>query len=263
MVSTSHSFGIAIAATLFAMAFMAVMEIILLQGFGIAYASKEMLLAMVIPQLLVCIFTYAACRHLSFSDMEKGYLSPKIWDMPEKSFIWINAPFFILLVAGALTLIAVGVWATSHGQTHLFIQLALLTFGIGFFEEFIFRGVIVKALSHNHQRFVTWLVSSFLFAIFHFANLAGGVPLADALSQVQSSFLGGLLFGAMVIFARAPLMLVIIAHMLYDFSLMCLLLFPDMIDTLPTPIIAIGIKGAMLISGSIACGYLYISRKNL
>ncbi len=92
---------------------------------------------------------------------------------------------------------------------------------IGFLEELIFRGILLlflyQALSHLKYRvFITILISSLVFGLFHIANLSEGAPLSSTLLQMGYSFLMGILW-ATIYMKTGNLWLSMILHALYNF----------------------------------------------
>ncbi|MBQ2720072.1 MAG: CPBP family intramembrane metalloprotease [Clostridia bacterium] len=97
----------------------------------------------------------------------------------------------------------------SVAETVLYI---VSMFGVGFLEEFIFRGLLFKAMEKNGLRSAV-IVSSITFGIGHIINLfnGSGADLVSNLCQIFSAVAFGFLF--VVIFYRSESLLpCIVAH---------------------------------------------------
>jgi membrane protease YdiL (CAAX protease family) len=118
----------------------------------------------------------------------------------------------VLLVTASASIAASGITVTS--VTNL-AYLVLLAGSVGFVEELVFRGIILRAwLTRGRSRAV--LASTALFSLAHLTQLMGGQsPSATAL-QVAFSFVLGLAL-ALVVVRTASLWEVIAFHALFDF----------------------------------------------
>ncbi len=72
------------------------------------------------------------------------------------------------------------------------IIFMFLLVGIG--EEMVFRGIVFNAFRTNHGDYVAILVSAAIFGSLHITNVLGGEPLGEAIKQVGSAALTGILF---------------------------------------------------------------------
>lgn len=79
--------------------------------------------------------------------------------------------------------------AAALGGGHLaLIVVAMLL--VGFSEELGFRGLAVVSLRGGLPEWAVWLVSSLLFGLIHFANIAFGFPLVETTVQVVLAAVG-------------------------------------------------------------------------
>jgi hypothetical protein len=122
----------------------------------------------------------------------------------------------VLFVLGIVVHFAVADWSEASGD----LLLAILAAGIlvGFAEETLFRGIILRSLRTN-LRPEAWvmLISSLWFGFFHLTNLVNGSPVAGVLNQcVQASLLGGVLY--LFRRVRGLLVLAMLAHGFWDMS---------------------------------------------
>ena len=129
--------------------------------------------------------------------------------------VWFTIPPVLVLVAALLRFGGVS-WG-SFTSGHL---LAIVCAGVlvGFAEETLFRGIVLRALRNGTRReAAVVLLSSLWFGFFHLTNLITGSPLNAVLSQcVQASALGIALYLARR--ARGLLVFGMIIHGLWDTS---------------------------------------------
>ncbi len=122
----------------------------------------------------------------------------------------------VLFVLGVVVHFAVADWSEAPGD----LILAILAAGIlvGFAEETLFRGIILRSLRTN-LRPEAWvmLISSLWFGFFHLTNLLNGSPAAVVLNQcVQASALGVVLY--LFRRVRGLLAVAMVAHGIWDMS---------------------------------------------
>ncbi|MEW6607135.1 MAG: CPBP family intramembrane glutamic endopeptidase [bacterium] len=117
--------------------------------------------------------------------------------------------------------------AYFNGRTNLTepIYRVILFFieclSVGFFEEVLFRGilliVLVEKLEHvKGGTLISILISSLIFGLLHLVNLFDGATLGSALLQVGYSFLMGILWATLYL-KTGNLWLVMILHAVYNF----------------------------------------------
>ncbi|MGB8020580.1 MAG: CPBP family intramembrane glutamic endopeptidase [Candidatus Nanopelagicales bacterium] len=132
---------------------------------------------------------------------------------PWPAFLWVPV---VIFVVGIVTHFAIADWANTPAD----LLLAIVAAGVlvGFTEETLFRGIILRGL-RTDLRPEAWvmLISSVWFGFFHLTNLAVGSPVGGVLFQcVQASAAGVVLY----VFRRVRglLLLGMIAHGLWDMS---------------------------------------------
>lgn len=86
---------------------------------------------------------------------------------------------------------------------------------VGFFEEVLFRGVLLHGLRSRIAAVPAVLVSAVIFGTFHFVNWANGQPFDATLAQVLGAVGGGVFYGAMVLWTGS-IWPSIILHGLWD-----------------------------------------------
>ncbi len=131
----------------------------------------------------------------------------------------------LLIIAGPLYVVLLMIFG-SLTQKHAVdrLPLALVTgIGAGFFEEYLFRGVIMGRLIHIFQgpekRRQIWLavfVTSLLFGIMHGVNITNQ-PLGQTLVQMLFAASLGLLL-AVLYLRSGTIILPMLAHGLWDFN---------------------------------------------
>ena len=111
---------------------------------------------------------------------------------------------------------------TSLEQPFYYVWLYLVEcFSIGFFEEIVFRYVvlilIIQRLPNTKKViFYSIVISSLVFGVIHFMNLFYGASFGNTLLQVGYSFMMGMLWA--VVFLRTKnIVYPIILHALYNF----------------------------------------------
>ena len=133
--------------------------------------------------------------------------------LPMSGLLWVPV---VVFVVGIVAHLAIADW----GATSTDLLLAIVAAGVlvGFAEETLFRGIILRSLRTN-LRPEAWvmLISSVWFGFFHLTNLLVGSPASGVLLQcIQASMAGVVLY----LFRRVRGLLVmgIIAHAIWDMS---------------------------------------------
>lgn len=70
---------------------------------------------------------------------------------------------------------------------------------VGFFEELLFRGVVLQSLRARMNGALAVIIAAVVFGLFHYVNWVSGQPLDVTTMQVIGAMAGGLLFGAIVL----------------------------------------------------------------
>lgn len=133
--------------------------------------------------------------------------------LPMYGFLWVPV---VIFVVGIVVHVAIADWAEV--STDLLLAIVAAGVLVGFAEETLFRGIILRSLRTN-LRPEAWvmLISSVWFGFFHLTNLVVGAPPASVLVQcIQASAAGVVLY----VFRRVRglLLLAMIAHALWDMS---------------------------------------------
>lgn len=108
-----------------------------------------------------------------------------------------NLPIYALLSGNA---------AVTGKPGHI-IMFLLSCLSVGFFEEMLFRGVILllileKMGSSRKRIFIGTVISSAVFALFHIFNIFAGAGAGETLLQVGYTFLTGCMWSLVLILTR-------------------------------------------------------------
>ena len=133
--------------------------------------------------------------------------------LPMSGLLWVPV---VIFAVGIVAHLAIADWAAA--PTDLLLAIVAAGVLVGFAEETLFRGIILRSLRTN-LRPEAWvmLISSVWFGFFHLTNLLVGSPAGGVLLQcVQASVAGVVLY----LFRRVRGLLVVgmIAHGLWDMS---------------------------------------------
>jgi membrane protease YdiL (CAAX protease family) len=169
-----------------------------------ANAFRTAVIPLVGGCLVLIVFMVWARWDWVFKDPER---------LPMYGFLWVPVALFAV---GIVVHLAVADW----GKTSADLLLAILAAGVmvGFAEETLFRGIILRSLRTN-LRPEAWvmLISSLWFGFFHLTNILNGSPAAGVVTQcLQASAAGVVLY----VFRRVRGLLVVgmVAHGLWDMS---------------------------------------------
>lgn len=125
----------------------------------------------------------------------------------------VSASKFLFYIPLAV-LVSCNLWfgvTLNYSVTETVLYIVSM-FGVGFLEEFIFRGLLFKAMEKNGLRSAI-IVSSITFGIGHIINLfnGSGADLVSNLCQIFSAVAFGFLF-VIIFFRSKSLLPCIIAH---------------------------------------------------
>lgn len=103
------------------------------------------------------------------------------------------------------------------------LLMILECFAIGFYEEILFRGVLLRQFTelfgNSHSRIICAVfTSSLLFGLIHLINFRTGAGAAAVLTQVGYAFIIGVFFSALLLRTNWNLLRCGILHSLYDMA---------------------------------------------
>ena len=145
---------------------------------------------------------------------------------------WLWLPAGLMVVAFAMQFAGVS-WGEFTGAHLMWIVVAAVL--VGFAEETLFRGIILRALREGGRREgVVVLVSSLWFGLFHLTNLVTGSSVTSVIQQVVIASMAGV---ALYLWRRGTGLLVagMVIHGLWDMS--SFLLGVHMVDGSPWPLL--------------------------
>jgi len=161
---------------------------------------------------LLCIVYIA--RYSSWKEIGFGFGSVQwryvLWLVP--GFILIGYIWFDLCQA-------VNMSAIDSRSIHHIVIICLTTLLVGFSEEVMFRGILLRAALTQKGVFTSILISSAGFALLHAVNIFGGVSGMDIPFQLLNTFIFAL-FLAPLALRLGNLIPLIIFHWIWDFSIL-------------------------------------------
>lgn len=92
-----------------------------------------------------------------------------------------NLLFLLPMIMISVTNCCFGIYINDSWQQVFLISVAML--GVGFSEEILFRGFLMKALMNKSPKAAIWLLST-AFGIVHIVNLFGGADILATILQV-------------------------------------------------------------------------------
>lgn len=173
-------------------------------------AMLDGLVRAVIPRFFIAIFLLV----LAMEYFPACLLSGRVG----KNLLWCILPLLVALVNFPFSSLIRGIaHITRADLLGLFLFKCLL---IGLGEEVLFRGIVFDSLMQafkkkNDALFWSVLLSSAVFALFHFINLLDGADILSVLQQVGYSFLIGAML-AVVLQQTKNLWLCVALHALFD-----------------------------------------------
>lgn len=123
--------------------------------------------------------------------------------------------WMVVIVISELTAFFSGITDRAGFSAQYVLILFLFVIAVGLFEEFIFRGLILKYLSAKGLK-TAIIGSSILFGVGHLVNLASGADLLMTILQITFAFLFGLVCAEIVAKTKS-IMFPIIWHASHDF----------------------------------------------
>jgi membrane protease YdiL (CAAX protease family) len=132
---------------------------------------------------------------------------------------WLWLPAGLMLLAVVLQFAGVS-WGEFTGEHLLWIVVAAVL--VGFAEETLFRGIILRALREGGRREgLVVLISSLWFGLFHLTNLITGSSFTAVIGQVGAASLAGI---ALYLWRRGTGVLLggMVVHGLWDMSIFLL-----------------------------------------
>ncbi|MCP1415727.1 CPBP family intramembrane glutamic endopeptidase [Paenarthrobacter sp. A20] len=162
----------------------------------------SLMLPLIIGSAVLAAFVYSV-----------GWFKPLFAPQPVKGSWWMwAAPFFLV---AAIVLRFLGI---NYGSYQASVALLTLLTGllIGFAEEILTRGIVVKMLRDSGKsEWVVMVLSSLVFALLHSANAISGLPILTVLLTVVFTFGFGICM-YLTLRVTGNLIWPVILHALYD-----------------------------------------------
>lgn len=135
----------------------------------------------------------------------------------DKSCFVLSWLYFVYIVAN------LEIGGVAQATPWLFLLMVLECLAIGFYEEILFRGVLlqqfIELFGNNHRRVICAVfVSSLIFGLTHLINFRTGASAAAVLTQVGYAFIIGVFFSALLLRTNWNLLWCGILHSLYDMA---------------------------------------------
>jgi len=198
--------GIGILAAVVYIATMGIGMFLMHNVFGGTYGDVSMLRTLVWVEVvlsLICIYfvrRYANWRQIGFGQTQ---WKQALWLLPSVILLVILwAPIFGVFGGGSLGVLAL---------------IGTTTLLVGFSEELMFRGILLRGALAQRGLFASMLISAVGFSLLHAVNIFGGAPAVAVVFQLVLTFLAGLFFAPVALKIRnlAPLM---VWHWFWDFG---------------------------------------------
>ena len=159
------------------------------------------------------LFAYLLYQHggKKYMLFDKSFLKSMVWALPCFMVAFINYPYSAIITGEA-----------SIDRMDLLGLYVLFVIGIAILEELIFRGVLMVLMedlfkNHRHKYFLSALVCSLVFSLFHLTNLFMGADIGGTLLQCVYTFLiGGML--SVTLIKTKNIWLCMLIHAIFDFG---------------------------------------------
>jgi membrane protease YdiL (CAAX protease family) len=178
---------------------------------GATYGDVQMMYTLIwvelILSLVVIIYVkkYSSWKAIGFSKIK--------W----KQVLWL-VPFICLLIYTWFDIYKV---LSSPTIDNNIIQgiliIAITTLFVGFSEEAMFRGIVLRGALTQNSLFVSMFISAITFSLLHSVNVFGGASIVTIPLQLLNTFIFGLLFAPLAL-KIGNLIPLIIIHWLWDFT---------------------------------------------
>lgn len=182
-------------------------------GFGLYYGDPNLLRIVIFGEVVTAIFLILFIRRTS-SFAAVGFSELKI-----RGLVWYLP--ILLIVLYQVVLVVNALVASYSDLSATTVQLVAIIFVtclfVGFNEEVLFRGIILRNLHPEQHPYRAIVISAALFSSFHLLNLIAFIPLSAMVFQLGNTFLFGLFF-ALIALKLNNLWPLILFHALWDFS---------------------------------------------
>ncbi len=202
-------------------ALMAVGMAVMHHGFGFTYGAPEMAYVILPVEVVLSAWAVLAARR------QGGWKALTLGRPSRAGLLWLLPLALPMLATAALVGVDLvrAAPALQPDQWRLLAVVAGCTALVGFSEELVFRGLLLRGAWRLSGLFHAMLVSAAGFSLLHSVNVLGGSTPGQVGIQLGFTLLFGLLFAPLAVKVGAlwPLM---VLHFLWDFSLYAAPLLP-------------------------------------
>ncbi len=202
-------------------ALMAVGMAVMHHGFGFTYGAPEMAYVLLPVEVVLSAWAVLAARR------QGGWRALTLGRPRRAGLIWLLPLALPILATAALFGVDLAAAAPTlqPDQWRLLAVVGGCTALVGFSEELVFRGLLLRGAWRLSGLFHAMLVSALGFALLHGVNVLGGSSPGGVGVQLALTFLFGLVLAPLAVEVGAlwPLMAL---HFLWDFSLFGAQLLP-------------------------------------
>jgi membrane protease YdiL (CAAX protease family) len=172
--------------------------------FGITYGDPEMVYVLVFFEVAMSIYAVVMARRI-FGHWHCGF-GPIDW-----RGMWWLAPSFLVIAV----LFAAALFTGTVSVSFLVLTVIVTMILVGFSEELMFRGIVLKGALREMSVLKAIVISSALFSSLHAVNVLAFVPLDGMVQQLVLTFIFGLAMAcfALRVNSLVPLM---VFHALWD-----------------------------------------------
>lgn len=156
-------------------------------GFGYRYGDPQMMRVLIWVEVVLAAYAVWAAGRL-----HGGWSSG--FDRLDRRGLWWMAPHLGVILAMAAMLVPAV--SGSLGTAVLVVATTLL---VGFSEEVMFRGVVLRGMLGAVRRGWAIVIAAACFAALHAVNVLAGLPVGDMALQLGLTFVFGLAFGALAL----------------------------------------------------------------
>ena len=181
--------------------------------FGYNYSDPKMVFVIGWVEILLSLIAiFAVVKFSSWKQVGFG-------KMRTKHLLWMVPGALSMLILLLQIFAKINTNGVNTPQLTLLIATGLTTLLVGFSEELMFRGILLRGLLVNKGIYTSMFVSAVFFALLHSVNVFGGLEFQVMTNQLIFAFMYGLLMAPIALKLRSLIPL-IIYHFLWDFSLL-------------------------------------------
>lgn len=173
-------------------------------GFAITYGDPTMVYVLVGFEVILSLYAIVMARRL-FQHWHCGF-SPIDW-----SGMWWLVPNFVVMAALFAAVLSSGSVELSGMAIIIVVTMTL----VGFSEELMFRGVVLRGGLSEVSTNQAILISAVLFSLLHSVNVLAFVPLDGMLMQMALTFVFGLAMACYALRVNSLIPLIVF-HALWD-----------------------------------------------